>query len=374
MKKFISVLGSVLTVFLLVVALAIMALVLTSQKDDGLPNLMGYSPLSVLSDSMDAAPSHIKKGDMIIIQQRDDYNNLQVDDVVTYFEFLNGEKYFDTHRIVGIEPHNEYNYYITKGDNVPVEDVEPASFANIVGVWTGIKIPYLGAAMDFLKTQMGIFICIILPLALLFIWQIYKFIMLLAENKKDKAIEAVTSSLEEEKEKAIEEYKAQQKAQEEAAKATEASAVLSVDDIEREKQKAIEEYKAQQKSQEEEAKAAQTAAALLAAEIEREKQKAVEEYKAQQKAEEEAKTVAGDAVNVGNDPRVVPENVEEAEETKEADEIEATEETPVAEDNPPVPVKETAMESEAVKEQEPSDCRGEHCSPEPHEDDENTNN
>ncbi len=383
MRKIMSVLGNVLIVFLLVMSLAIMALVLTSQKGEGLPNLKGYSPLAVLSDSMDAAPSHIKKGDMIIIEQRDDYNNLKVDDVVTYYAFIDGQKYFDTHRIVAIEPHNEYNYYVTKGDNVPVEDVEPASFSNIVGVWTGKKVPYLGAVMEFLKTQMGIFICIILPLALLFIWQIYKFIMLLAENKKDKEIEAVTLNLEAEKQKAIEEYKAQQEAQQEeatqAAKAVETvetPPVLTADDIEREKQKAIEEYKAEQQAQEEAAKEAQAAAALLAAEIEREKQKAVEEYIAAQKAAEDA-TVGNDPcvvpeqteeptepaepaepATVGNDPRVVPENVEEA---------------PVAEADSSVPVKEAAREADEVKEQESSDCRDEHCSHEPHEDDENTN-
>ena len=44
-----------------------------------------------------------------------------------------------------------------------------------------------------------------IPLALLFIWQLIKFIMLIANSKKDKEIEAVTLTLEEEKQKAIEE-------------------------------------------------------------------------------------------------------------------------------------------------------------------------
>ena len=99
MKKILRVLGNILVVILLVAALAVMATVLASQKSGGLPNIYGYSPLSVQSDSM--WPT-IKKGDLIIIRRQGDYNNLKKNEIITYFAFLNGQKYYDTHRIVKI--------------------------------------------------------------------------------------------------------------------------------------------------------------------------------------------------------------------------------------------------------------------------------
>lgn len=307
MKKIGNIILNILVVFVVVLSLSMSVMVISS-KATGVPNIFGYSPVTVQTDSM---VPEFNPGDLLIVKKCEDNTKLNVGDIITYKFVLNDRQALNTHRIIEVIHAGELIKYKTKGDNEDQEDINAVISLDVVGEYTGTKLAGMGKAIDFLKTQNGIFLFFVLPLALLFIWQLYKFIMLLAENKKDKAIEAVTSSLEEEKEKAIEEYKAQQIAQEEAAKAAEAAAVLSVDDIEREKQKAIEEYKAQQKAQEEAAKEAETAAALLASEIEREKQKAVEEYKAQQKAEEEAKTVAGDAVNVGNAPHVLPEDGEE---------------------------------------------------------------
>lgn len=214
MKKFFSVLGNIFVVLFLLVALAVMASVLTSQKGNGLPDLYGYSPLAVQSDSMEPT---FKKGDLVIIQKRNDYNALNEGDIVTFFAFKDGQKYYDTHRIVKVKPHNQTNYYVTRGDNSIFDDLNLASYSNIVGVYTGYKVPYLGGIMDFLKTQTGIFICIVLPLALLFIWQLFKFISVFTESKKQKAVEEMAVDIEAEKQKAIEEYIAQQKAQEQAA-------------------------------------------------------------------------------------------------------------------------------------------------------------
>ena len=44
----------------------------------------------------------------------------------------------------------------------------------------------LGSILTFLKTKVGFFVCIILPLAAFFIYQLYKFIMLLLDYKKVK--------------------------------------------------------------------------------------------------------------------------------------------------------------------------------------------
>lgn len=197
MKKIGNIFLDILIVLVVVAALTISVMVITS-KATGVANVFGYSPVSVLTDSMEPT---FNTGDLIIIKQIDT-DNLKKDDIVTYKEVINEVEVLNTHRIIEryVEPNGFINY-VTQGDNVPQRDIMPIYPDQIVGQYIDIKIPYLGKAIDFVKTQNGILICFVIPLALLFIWQLYKFIMLLAESRKEKEIEAVTSSLEEEKKK-----------------------------------------------------------------------------------------------------------------------------------------------------------------------------
>ena len=64
--------------------------------------------------------------------------------------------------------------------------------------------------MDFLQTQTGFLVCVLIPLALFFIWQIYKLFSILIENKKLKLLNTESKSIddisEEDKRRIAEEY------------------------------------------------------------------------------------------------------------------------------------------------------------------------
>ena len=62
--------------------------------------------------------------------------------------------------------------------------------------------------MNFLRTKKGFFICIVIPMAVFFLVELYKFIVTLIELKKPELSE---EDEEEIKKRAIEEYLAQQK-------------------------------------------------------------------------------------------------------------------------------------------------------------------
>ncbi|NLP49041.1 MAG: signal peptidase I [Clostridiales bacterium] len=353
MKKVLRVLGDIFIVFFLVLSLSVMTLVLLSQKDDGIPNIFGYSPLTVQSDSMEPA---MKKGDMIIIFKPEDLNDLKVGEVVTYYFLIGNQKAYNTHRIIEVEPHNEYNYYITRGDNSPAPDPDIISFSNVVGVWNGVRVPYLGTLMDLMKTQKGIFFVLILPLALMFVFQLIKFIGLLGESKKEEALEEATADLEAEKQKAIEEYIAQQKAKEEAEKA----AALAAEELEREKQKAVEEYIAQQKAKEEaEEEAKKNLNEPPAAPAEEEiAEKAVADGVATEADEVETETdeeePEADEVETETDDEKAEaddEEIETEEEVEAKEEIEAEEEATEADDEEVESDEEEAEEAEADDEE-----------------------
>ena len=66
---------------ILIFALLITILVFTSDRNNGVANLLGYIPLTVESDSMNPTFS---KNDLIISREIDDIKNLNEGDVITF--------------------------------------------------------------------------------------------------------------------------------------------------------------------------------------------------------------------------------------------------------------------------------------------------
>ncbi|MBR2523569.1 MAG: signal peptidase I [Clostridiales bacterium] len=207
MKKVLKIVVDVLAWIVLIVAFIITLLVFTSERNNGIPNLFGIMPMSVESDSM--APT-FNKGDLIFIKEVDLYD-IKVDDVITYYTIIQGQRVRNTHRVTQVNEFDNTRSFITKGDNNPVQDVEPAYASDIVGRWNNVKFAGMGNVLDFLRSRTGFFICIVIPMALFFLFELYKFIVALVESKKTK----ISKEDEEEiKRKAIEEYLAKEKGEE----------------------------------------------------------------------------------------------------------------------------------------------------------------
>lgn len=213
MKKALKIILDVLAWILLIIALLITILVFASARNDGIPNIFGIMPMSVKSDSM--SPT-FKKGDMIIVKEIDDLYSLQKDDVITFYTIVDGSRIINTHRIVDIKEEGGSRNYITRGDNNSVDDNLPVGASDIIGRWTGTKLGGIGGFFDYLQTKTGFFVCVIIPIALFFIFELYKFIMTLLEAKKEAAGEEQLDE-EEIKRRAVEEYLAKQAAEKEAA-------------------------------------------------------------------------------------------------------------------------------------------------------------
>ena len=205
MKKALRIVVDVLSWIILAVALLITILVFSSGRNNGVANLFGFIPLTVESDSMKPTFS---QGDLIICREVDDIMQLQENDVITFWTIIDGKKVKNTHRIVGINRAETTRSFVTRGDNNNLNDDMPAYAGDIIGKWTNVRIGGLGTAMNFLRTKTGFFICILIPMALFFLIELYKFIVTLIEVKAPK-----TPELDEEeiKRRAVEEYLAAQK-------------------------------------------------------------------------------------------------------------------------------------------------------------------
>lgn len=207
MKKAIKITLSVLAWILLIFALLITILVFTSDKNNGVPSLFGRMPLTVESGSMEPT---FKEGDLIIAKEIDDINELKVDDVISFWtnEIVEGSNVINTHRIIEVIDENGTKSFKTKGDNNDQEDTYIVYPSKIIGKWTGTRLGGVGKVMKFLKTKTGFLVCILIPMAIFFLFELFKLIMVIIQMRQPAKL---TESDEEEiKKRAIEEYLAEQ--------------------------------------------------------------------------------------------------------------------------------------------------------------------
>lgn len=211
-KKIINTIVDVIVVLILVVSILVVVLSLTT-KSQGVPNIFGYAPMNVASYSMEPT---INKGDLIFCKVINDISyEYKVGDIVTFPIKIDGVDTYNTHRIVEVIEDEGITYYVTQGDNKdtnPVPDEEMQTATSIVAIYTGNKVPGIGNFFGFIRTQLGFFLCVLLPMILFFIYEAIRVVLnLLAYNKEKTLAEAqaaVQSAelTEEQKQKAIEEY------------------------------------------------------------------------------------------------------------------------------------------------------------------------
>ena len=219
-KKVLNIIIDIIVILILIVSILVVVLSLTT-KASGVPNLFGYAPLSVQSDSM---KDTLNEGDLIFSKVSNDGNlTYHEGDIVSFHQEIAGEQRINTHRIVEVLHENNQELYRTQGDNKqtnPEPDPELKAPKDILAVYTGNKIPGVGNFFSFIRTQLGFFLVILLPMILFFVYEAVRVIMNVIAYNKEKAAEEAAAAVansdltEEQKQRAIEEYLAKQKAQE----------------------------------------------------------------------------------------------------------------------------------------------------------------
>jgi signal peptidase len=242
-KKIASIAGNVLIWAFVVFSFVITVLVFSAQGSaDGVPAIFGKSLITVSTDSMKGT---FNSGDLIFMEKLDPIEKVTLSagdpelkngDVITFrapIDIDGDGKTGDlnTHRIIEVvysDVANGKAEYITQGDaNLTADNVGDDPYTvqatDIVGIWTGGRLPGIGKVINFLRSSLGFFLFIVLPLVAFFIYELYRFIAILLEEKRKKNPAAQISKEDEEeiKRKAIEEYLRHQA--EEAKRAAEAN-------------------------------------------------------------------------------------------------------------------------------------------------------
>ncbi|MBE5763978.1 MAG: signal peptidase I [Clostridiales bacterium] len=160
--KVLNIIAIVLSVILLpILVFNCILLVKGIVNEDEVPSFGGYTPLIVESPSMEDT---IMTGDLIFIKKTD-ISELEVGDVITFYNPLGDGKSLVTHRIIEITENQGARYFLTQGDNNNIDDKDPIHEDDVLGVWTEKRVPLLGSIMLFMQKPLGMIICIFIPVA-----------------------------------------------------------------------------------------------------------------------------------------------------------------------------------------------------------------
>jgi signal peptidase I len=224
-KKIVSIVLNALVWVFLVFAILVTIVTFASQNaKDGVPSVFGKSIVSIQSDSMKSDKKEsFKTGDLIIIEKVSATQALELKegDIITYRAPIDIDKDgktgdINTHRIVRVRVDDGgIVWFTTKGDNPqmnPNEDNYELRYTDVIGVYDGNKLAGIGGVLDFLRSSLGFFLIIVLPMALFFFYEVYNLIKLIMAHKISKAkSDAITPEMEEEiKRQAIQEFLAKQ--------------------------------------------------------------------------------------------------------------------------------------------------------------------
>ncbi len=166
------------TVVIVVLVLLLLTVIMTKKTGDP-PAIFGHRLFIVSSNSMQPT---IPAGSAILVKKVD-ADSLQTNDIITFKEGYdsNNNLVINTHKIVGINK-TEQTTFVTRGDNNIIDDTKLRYPEDIYGKVVGISSGF-GSFLIFLKSPLGLVICIALPLFLLLVVEV---INLLKLNKLPK--------------------------------------------------------------------------------------------------------------------------------------------------------------------------------------------
>lgn len=180
MKKMGKILITILEVFIIIYVIIITACLLNQNKYGY--TVFGNKTLVTINDDNSAELTSFRDGDLIVLASTA-YNNVEIGDTLYYYDTIN-ETYVIKSSIVKEKSGDDDSaIYIMENSKSVAEE-------RIVGVYEDQKYSNLGSLLDVLESRLGFLLIVILPIFVLFIYQVYKMIVLLKfSNQEEKNIE-----------------------------------------------------------------------------------------------------------------------------------------------------------------------------------------
>ncbi len=182
-NRALTILGVILCVILLpILTINCTLLIKGALNTDEIPSIGGIFPMIVLSDSM---YPEFAEGDLIFCQQIE-ADQVQLEDVISYFDPASKSGSVVTHRVQEITSDAAGLLFHTKGDFNDSADTTPIPESKLVGVYTGFRIPGAGTVAMFMQTTPGLIVCVALPIVLLVGYDVVRRKMYEKKHAQDK--------------------------------------------------------------------------------------------------------------------------------------------------------------------------------------------
>ena len=196
-NKILTVIGIVLCVILIPILIINCTLIVKSiVNKDEVPAFAGVMPMIVLSPSMEP---DIKEGDLIICSKVR-AEDVKPGDVISFFDPSGRGTMVVTHKVDKVIEENGKLYFKTYGinnknsDGTYDMDSKPVPAENLVGVYTGVRLPEIGNIALFMQTTAGLIVCVVIPIILLVGYDLVRRKMYDKDRSED--IEALKAELE----------------------------------------------------------------------------------------------------------------------------------------------------------------------------------
>lgn len=174
-KNVVNIINIILLIILMPILIISLILIIKSYIDkDNVPSVFGYSPLIVLSGSME---TEIYTGDLVVVKKVKE-DTIKEGDIIAFYTDSSKETII-THRIMEIKEEDGKIKYITKGDSNITKDAEEVDSDLVVGKYINIRMKGLGNTAMFLQTPTGMAVIISIPILILVVTQYI-------QNRQDK--------------------------------------------------------------------------------------------------------------------------------------------------------------------------------------------
>lgn len=188
--KIMTIVGTIFCIVLIPILVINLTLITKSYMHKGeVPSIGGVFPLIVLTDSMQP---EIKSGDLIICHTTS-ADEVQVNEIISFFDPEGNGTSIVTHRVVEILQEEDGIFFRTRGDNNNTDDQELVPEENLVGIYR-MRIAGVGHVAMFMQSTTGLVVCVVFPILLLVGYDIIRRRMY--EKSRQKDTDALLAELE----------------------------------------------------------------------------------------------------------------------------------------------------------------------------------
>lgn len=176
MKKIGNIILTIIEIFIITYVIVITTCLLCKNKYGY--TQIGDNTLVTVNMENSVELSDFTEGDLIFFKKVR-YTSVKAGDTIYYYDTLNEQYIIQKGKVASKEGDNRSAVYV-------LDDSSAIASERVVGTFEGGRYASIGKVLDILESRVGFLLIVILPILLLFIYQVYKMIVLLKFDSSEE--------------------------------------------------------------------------------------------------------------------------------------------------------------------------------------------